>query len=83
MYILKRYLPPLAQSSPSIKELVLSLASLGGGSAIGAFVVSLDGVNYVGPYGLGLFVGAAANISLSLWLGLGRYRLPRESAEGS
>lgn len=73
-YVLKRYLPPFSQTPPAIKELVLSLASLGGGGAIGAFVTSLDGINYIGPYGLGLLVGAATNVIVTLCLGLAWYR---------
>ncbi len=76
-YVLKRYLPPFSQAPPSIKEMVVSLGSLGGGSAIGVFVTSLDGISYIGPYGLGLLIGASANIAITLALGLAGYRATR------
>jgi hypothetical protein len=39
-YALKRYLPPVAEKPPAIKELVFLLASLGVSGAIGASVTS-------------------------------------------
>lgn len=65
-YVLKRYLPPVIPEPPSFKELLLSVTSLGMGSAIGASLVSLDGMNYIGPYGIGMLIGATINTIITL-----------------
>jgi hypothetical protein len=64
-YVLKRYLPPVSQTPPALKELMFTLASLGGSGAIGAWITAVDGVNLVGPYGLGLLIGLVLNVIMS------------------
>jgi hypothetical protein len=76
-YSLKRYMPPVARRPPSIRELLLFLVAMGLSGAIGSSFVSLDGVNYVGPYGLGLLGGMVANIVLSVAFEVVQYRYPR------
>jgi hypothetical protein len=73
-YILKRCLPPMSQTKPDLKELVFTLASLGGSGAIGAWITAVDGTNLVGPYGLGLLIGLAINVVLSYWVEIGQHR---------
>ena len=75
IYALKRFLPPVAEDSISVKELILLLSALGMSSILGTAFGSMDGVNYIGPYGLGFVSGAAANIGVTvlLWWKFGPY----------
>ncbi len=70
IYILKRYLPPLAEQTPQVKELVSALISLAAGGVMGILVRSIDGINFIGAYGIGLVLGAALNVVVTIWLGL-------------
>jgi hypothetical protein len=70
IYILKRYLPPLAEQSPNVKELVSALVSLAAGGIMGGLVRSIDGINFIGAYGIGLIIGATLNVAITIWLGL-------------
>lgn len=70
IYILKRYLPPLANQLPQVKELVSALVSLAAGGAMGILVRSVDGINLIGTYGIGLTLGATLNVLVTIWLGL-------------
>ncbi len=76
-YALKRYLSPAAQRPPHIRDLLLFLVTLGLSGAIGAPFVSLGGVSYVGPYGLGLLAGLLANIVVSVAVEVAYYRYLR------
>ena len=69
LYILKRYLPPLSQDTPRIRELISALLALAAGGAMGAMVRNIDGVNYVGGYGIGLVLGTMVNVTVTIWLG--------------
>jgi hypothetical protein len=69
LYILKRYLPPLSQDTPKIRELVSALLALTAGGVMGAMVRSIDGVNYIGAYGIGLVLGTMLNVTVTIWLG--------------
>lgn len=69
IYILKRYLPPIADQTPKVKDLVSSLISLVAGGIMAEMVRSIDGVNFIGAYGLGLTLGAALNVVATIWLG--------------
>ena len=64
-FALQRYLPPISQTPAAPKELVLLLAAVGVGGAIGVSITSLDGVNYIGPYGIGLMLGVVINVVLT------------------
>jgi len=66
LYTLKRYLPPVSQHSPSLKELALLLVTLGFGGVIGVSVTSIDNINYMGLYGLGLLIGLATNVAFTV-----------------
>ncbi len=69
LYILKRYLPPLTQDTPKMRELVSALLTLTAGGVMGAMVRNIDGVNYVGAYGIGLMLGTMFNVIVTIWLG--------------
>jgi hypothetical protein len=69
LYILKRYLPPLSQDAPKIKELISALLALAAGGAMGAMVRSIDGINFIGAYGIGLVLGTMLNVAVTIWLG--------------
>lgn len=73
-YVLKRYLPPVSQTPPALKELVFTLASLGGSGVIGAWITAVDGVNLAGPYGLGLLIGLVLNVMMSYLIYTRPYR---------
>lgn len=64
-YAIKRCLPPIADQSPSFKEIVSSFVAIGIG-LLGASLLTVDGINYIGPYGIGMFVGAAINTGITL-----------------
>lgn len=76
LFALKRYLPPLtplAQQSPTLKDVLLFLVSLSmpglvGLSASITAITAVDGINYIGAYGIGLFFGLTANVAVSLHL---------------
>lgn len=74
-YVLKRYLPPVSQQRPRIRDLLLFLSALGLSGAIGAPFVTVGGMSYVGPYGLGLLAGLIANIAVSVAVEVVYYRL--------
>lgn len=73
-YVLKRYLPPTTERPPRLRDLLLFLLALGLSGAIGAPFISLGGVNYVGPYGVGLLFGLVANIAVSVAVEVIYYR---------
>ena len=64
-YALKRYLSPASQERPTLRELFVALATLSAGGIIGASVTTMDAINYIGPYGIGLLLGSALNCALS------------------
>ena len=41
-----------------------------GGEMMGTLVRPIDGINFMGMYGIGLMIGGALNISITIWLGL-------------
>jgi len=73
-YALKRFLPPVAKHPPRVREVLFFLVTLGLSGAIGAPFIAVDGVNYVGPYGLGLLAGLLVNIVLSVAIEVAYYR---------
>lgn len=77
-YVLKRYLPPVSQTPPALKELVFTLASLGGSGVIGAWITAVDGVNLTGPYGLGLLIGLVLNVMMSYLIYMRPQRMIKE-----
>jgi len=80
-YSVKRYVPPVSGAHSSLKEVALSLMWIGIGGTIGAAVISLDGVNYIGPYGMGLLAGVAANVAMTIRGQHDWYRRVREGVE--
>jgi hypothetical protein len=74
IYIMKRYLPPISQTPPKIKDIVIALTTIAGGGVMGTLVRSIDKINYLGPYGIGLVVGAIANTVITIWFGLHQTR---------
>jgi hypothetical protein len=66
LFIVKRCLPPTFHEPPSMKSLTVLLTSVGLGSIIGTSTTSIDGINYIAAYGLGLCVGLIANIIITL-----------------
>ncbi len=74
-YSLKRHYPPSTGAPLPIKETLVVLTAISATGAIGAAFVSLDGVNYIGPYGIGLLAGLSVNVVLTLWIeGFFKYR---------
>ena len=69
LYILKRYLPPLSKETLKIRELVSALLTLAAGGVMGVMVRNIDGVNYIGVYGIGLMLGSLCNVALTIWIG--------------
>ena len=65
LYVLKRYLPPISMNPPSFKELILALVYFSVGGTIGAAFTLVDGVNMIGPYGIGFLLGMVANIVMT------------------
>ena len=76
-FALKRYLPPISNQLHRPQEIVLLVMSLTGGGFLGKQFVSLQGVNYVGPYGIGIFIGLITNIMVTLLTELLFHWLPQ------
>ncbi|MEM9774474.1 MAG: hypothetical protein AAF902_07845 [Chloroflexota bacterium] len=67
-YSFKRHFQPVATEPLPLKEVVTVLAAVGAGGALGAVFIALEGINYIGPYGIGLFIGVVFNIVMTLSL---------------
>lgn len=65
-YSFKRHHPPVAEEPLPLNEVISLLAAVGAGGALGSVFLALEGVNYVGPYGIGLLLGVAANVLLTI-----------------
>lgn len=65
-FALKRYLPPISANERSPREIALLITTIVGGSFLGTRFISMDGNNYIGPYGVGLFLGVVVNLILTL-----------------
>ena len=66
-YSYKRLNPPLNRHALQVGEVITLLTAVGAGGAIGSAFIALEGVNYVGAYGIGLLLGVVANIGLTMW----------------
>lgn len=66
LFTLKRYLPPISKQPSSLKDVSMFLATLGLGGSFGLSLTDIEGTNYLGPYGLGLLVGLAANVAFTI-----------------
>jgi hypothetical protein len=65
-YSFKRNQPPITQAPLSMHEVITILAAVGAGGVIGGTFIALEQINYIGPYGIGLFVGTAVNVYMTL-----------------
>ncbi len=66
-YSYKRQHPPMSQQPLAMGEVITLLTAIGAGGVIGGAFIALEGVNYVGSYGIGLLLGVAVNVSLTMW----------------
>ena len=65
-YSFKRHHPPVSPSVMPIGQLVNILGAIGAGGVLGGVYILLEGVNYIGPYGIGLFLGVAINVTFTI-----------------
>lgn len=65
-YSFKRHHPPVVAKPLPLNEVISLLAAVGAGGALGSVFLALEGVNYVGPYGMGLLLGVAVNVTLTI-----------------
>lgn len=65
-YGFKRQQTPLVEKPLPLKEVVSLLAAIGSGGMLGGAFLLLEGVNYIGPYGIGLAIGVAINVKLTM-----------------
>lgn len=65
-YSLKRNQPPISSAPLPISEVVVLLAAIGAGGVIGGAFIALEGINYIGAYGVGLLLGVAINVYLTM-----------------
>jgi|GEM_PF-2932751 len=77
-YSYKRHHTPLANAPMPIKQVVELLAAIGAGGVIGSAFLILEGVNYMGPYGIGLLIGVVFNVILTMHHE-GELRFPKTS----
>lgn len=66
LYSFKRLQPPLRQTPLAVGEVIALLAAITASGTLGRAFVSLEGVNYIGAYGVGLLLGATINIVLTI-----------------
>ena len=65
-YSYKRQHPPMSEHPLPVGEVITLLTAVGVGGVIGGAFIALEGVNYVGPYGIGLLLGLTSNILLTM-----------------
>lgn len=66
-YSYKRLHPPISEHPLPIGEVITLLTAVGAGGVIGSAFIVLEGVNYVGAYGIGLLLGIMTNVGLTMW----------------
>jgi len=66
-YSFKRHHPPTVPSPLPVTEVITLLAAVGAGGVIGGAFLALEGINYIGPYGIGLLFGTSTNVLLTLF----------------
>lgn len=49
-----------------ISQVITLLVAIGTGGVIGGAFLALEGVNYIGPYGIGLLIGVSVNVILTM-----------------
>lgn len=64
-WVLKQYLPPIAETPTPFKELFPSLIMLVFGGSIGSVLTELHSVSYIGPYGVGFLIGSISNLGVT------------------
>ncbi len=65
-YSVKRHYPPTTAEPLPVQQLIMLLGAIGAGGIIGGAFIALEGVNYIGAYGIGLAVGVAINVCLTV-----------------
>jgi hypothetical protein len=65
-YSYKRLHPPISTHPLPLVEVIALLTAVGASGVVGGAFGKLDGVNYIGPYGIGLFIGVAINVALTI-----------------
>lgn len=75
LFILKRYLPPIHETLPPLKQAGSFVVALAGGAAV--FGIGVGFAEYIGPYGIGLFTGLMINVLLTLLTELVYHWTPR------
>ncbi len=65
-YSFKRHHQPLNPSPMPINQLVMILVAIGAGGVVGNAFLNVQGINYIGPYGVGLTIGVAIEVILTL-----------------
>lgn len=76
-YSFKRHHPPIAERPLSLNEVVSLLAAVGAGGILGSVFLALENINYIGPYGIGLFIGVTVNVYFTI-----RYERPFVTQSG-
>jgi len=65
-YTLKRLHSPSTGVPFPVGEVITLLTAVGAGGIIGGIYKAIDGVNYIGGYGIGLLLGFAINVVLTI-----------------
>lgn len=65
-YSFKRHHPPTTSAPLPVAEVITLLTAVSAGGAIGGVFIALEGINYIGAYGIGLFIGVTGNVSLTM-----------------
>ena len=73
-YTYKRHHAPIVENSMPIGQALSVLAAIGAGGILGGAYLLLEGVNYIGPYGIGFLLGVAVNVLLTLRLDSDQWR---------
>ena len=65
-YSFKRHHQPIAPLPLPINQLLTILVAISASGVVGSVFLDLQGVNYIGPYGIGLAFGVAIEVFLTL-----------------
>lgn len=65
-YSFKRHHQPMVPAPLPMSQLLTVLVAISAGGVVGNAFLDIQGVNYIGPYGIGLTIGVMIEVVLTL-----------------